>query len=70
MSVGVVVLMFGLGLYASSVSVLLFALGLFLFLHLVVVYVEEPGLERRFGESYREYKREVNRWWPRVGGGK
>jgi protein-S-isoprenylcysteine O-methyltransferase Ste14 len=70
MSLGVVVLMFGRGLDASSASVLLFALGLFLFLHLVVVYVEEPGLERRFGETYREYKREVNRWWPRVGGRK
>jgi protein-S-isoprenylcysteine O-methyltransferase Ste14 len=29
------------------------------------VYVEEPGLEKRFGESYREYKRNVPRWIPR-----
>ena len=27
--------------------------------------VEEPGLERRFGESYREYKARVPRWIPR-----
>ena len=26
---------------------------------------EEPGLERRFGESYREYKARVPRWIPR-----
>jgi protein-S-isoprenylcysteine O-methyltransferase Ste14 len=26
---------------------------------------EEPGLERRFGEEYREYKRAVPRWIPR-----
>jgi len=26
---------------------------------------EEPGLERRFGEEYREYKRDVPRWVPR-----
>jgi protein-S-isoprenylcysteine O-methyltransferase Ste14 len=26
---------------------------------------EEPGLERRFGDEYREYKREVPRWVPR-----
>jgi protein-S-isoprenylcysteine O-methyltransferase Ste14 len=26
---------------------------------------EEPGLERRFGEEYREYKRQVPRWLPR-----
>jgi protein-S-isoprenylcysteine O-methyltransferase Ste14 len=26
---------------------------------------EEPGLERRFGEAYREYRRNVPRWIPR-----
>lgn len=26
---------------------------------------EEPGLERRFGEQYRAYKRAVPRWLPR-----
>jgi protein-S-isoprenylcysteine O-methyltransferase Ste14 len=29
------------------------------------VLVEEPGLERRFGEPYREYKARVPRWIPR-----
>jgi protein-S-isoprenylcysteine O-methyltransferase Ste14 len=29
-----------------------------------VVY-EEPGLERRFGEEYRAYRRNVPRWIPR-----
>jgi len=28
--------------------------------------VEEPGLERRFGEAYRVYKRNVPRWLPRL----
>jgi protein-S-isoprenylcysteine O-methyltransferase Ste14 len=27
---------------------------------------EEPGLERRFGDEYREYKRNVPRWLPRA----
>ena len=27
---------------------------------------EEPGLERRFGEDYRLYKRHVPRWIPRL----
>jgi protein-S-isoprenylcysteine O-methyltransferase Ste14 len=26
---------------------------------------EEPGLERRFGDEYRDYKRNVPRWVPR-----
>jgi protein-S-isoprenylcysteine O-methyltransferase Ste14 len=28
--------------------------------------VEEPGLERRFGEEYRAYRREVPAWIPRA----
>ena len=67
MSLGAVILMVGLGLYESSVSVLMLGSVLFLFLHLIIVYVEEPGLEKRFGESYGNYKRSVNRWWPRFG---
>ncbi len=68
MSLGGVVLMLGLGLYESSACIVLLATVLFLCLHLFVVYVEEPGLERRFGESYRAYKRSVNRWLPKLGG--
>jgi protein-S-isoprenylcysteine O-methyltransferase Ste14 len=54
----------GWGLFLISPMVLLFALAMGLFLHLLVVFVEEPKLERRFGDSYREYKRRVNRWLP------
>jgi protein-S-isoprenylcysteine O-methyltransferase Ste14 len=28
------------------------------------ILVEEPGLERRFGEDYRKYKSNVPRWIP------
>jgi protein-S-isoprenylcysteine O-methyltransferase Ste14 len=31
-----------------------------------VMILEEPGLERRFGESYRRYKAAVPRWLPRA----
>jgi len=31
---------------------------------LYVPFVEEPGLERRFGDDYRLYKRHVRRWIP------
>ena len=70
MSLGVTILMFGLALYESSASICLFALTLFLFLHVIVVYMEEPSLERRFGDSYRAYKQSVNRWVPRFGDNK
>ena len=34
--------------------------------HIYFVLSEEPGLERRFGESYRVYKANVPRWIPRI----
>jgi protein-S-isoprenylcysteine O-methyltransferase Ste14 len=33
-------------------------------MHLIVVYVEEPKLQRRFGQSYRGYRNRVVRWVP------
>ena len=33
--------------------------------HAFFCLYEEPGLERRFGEDYRAYKRNVPRWLPR-----
>jgi protein-S-isoprenylcysteine O-methyltransferase Ste14 len=39
----------------------------FLILNLIYIpLVEEPQLERRFGESYREYRRHVRRFIPRL----
>jgi protein-S-isoprenylcysteine O-methyltransferase Ste14 len=54
----------GWGFYKLSPSILLFAVLMAVFMHLFIVFVEEPRVERRFGESYREYKRRVNRWVP------
>ena len=34
--------------------------------HLYFVLSEEPGLEKRFGEDYRVYKKNVPRWIPRI----
>ncbi len=65
---GAVMLMLGLGLYEHSISVLFLGLPVFIFLHLIVVYVEEPGLEKRFGASYLHYRQSVNRWLPGLGG--
>jgi protein-S-isoprenylcysteine O-methyltransferase Ste14 len=38
---------------------------LWLALHTFTVLLEEPQLERRFGETYREYRRRTPRWIPR-----
>ena len=64
MSLGAVALLFGLALFCHSISILLFAVILFLVIHGIVVFVEEPYLEKRFGKSYLQYKHSVNRWRP------
>lgn len=35
------------------------------FFHLYVTCSEEPGLRRRFGDTYEQYQRTVSRWVPR-----
>ena len=58
-------MLLGLGLYHRSLAILLFAVVIFVLFHLYVVFVEEPGLEKRFGEGYYAYKKLVNRWIPK-----
>lgn len=67
--IGGFVLYAGFGLFHRSISMTIFSLILFLLFHLFVVFVEEPGLERRFGRSYLEYKKSTNRWLPKLGRG-
>ncbi len=33
---------------------------------IIIPLQEEPTLDRRFGESYREYRKHVPRWIPRM----
>lgn len=56
----------GLGLRCRSPGMLVCALVLLAGVHLFVVFFEEPGLERRFGDAYRSYKGSVCRWLPRI----
>ncbi len=54
-------------LFKSS-ALLLYVLSLFLILHMFVVFVEEPMLKHKFGESYEQYCKSVRRWIPRLKG--
>jgi protein-S-isoprenylcysteine O-methyltransferase Ste14 len=54
-----------LGLFFISGSWLLFFFTLLLlipFINLVVIFIEEPELEKRFGDTYLGYKKKVKRW--------
>ena len=49
----------------GSPALLVWSAGFVAINWLFFVLHEEPGLERRFGDEYRDYKRAVPRWVPR-----
>lgn len=62
---GVFVVLLGEAVFFGLLSLLYWFL---IVVSLNLVYIpllEEPGLERRFGDDYRLYKRSVPRWIPR-----
>ena len=67
MITGVVLMLFGQALLWGSLAVGIWAVSFLLINHVYFVLSEEPGLERRFGASYRAYKASVPRWIPRIG---
>jgi protein-S-isoprenylcysteine O-methyltransferase Ste14 len=63
---GVIAILIGESLVLGSRSVATWA-AIFAFANVVYIpLLEEPMLESRFGESYREYRRTVPRWLPHV----
>ena len=68
MYVGAITLIAGFGFVLNAPSVFGVALAALFFSNLFVIFVEEPGLERRFGETYLAYKRATNRWVPALTG--
>ena len=66
MYVGFLLILFGeIVLFKSSV-LLLYLLTFLVILHTFVVFVEEPMLKLKFGESYEQYCKSVPRWIPRL----
>lgn len=64
MYIGAFGILLGAGLIVRSPSIAGLAFLFVLIAHLFVLLYEEPGLARRFGESYLRYKSEVHRWLP------
>jgi protein-S-isoprenylcysteine O-methyltransferase Ste14 len=67
MYVGVVLLLAGESIAFRSARIFRYTLLAWLFFHLFVMFYEEPALKRKFGASYEEYLKNVNRWIPRGG---
>ncbi|MEZ4517046.1 MAG: methyltransferase [Chloroflexota bacterium] len=62
----VITILLGEALLLGSWTIAALALGFLLLNTVYFVFSEEPGLEKRFGEEYVEYKANVPRWVPRM----
>lgn len=63
---GVLMTLLGEAVAFGSMGIFIWFLLFLLVNHIYFIRSEEPGLARRFGEEYLEYKRNVPRWIPRL----
>lgn len=69
MLTGVFTTLFGVGVQFHSSGMVFVSIPAYILLHVLELKaVEEPELERRFGASYAEYRRQVPMFWPRFWG--
>jgi protein-S-isoprenylcysteine O-methyltransferase Ste14 len=70
MLTGVFTGLFGLGVLLHSFGTVVISTPAYIVVHVLVLkLVEEPGLERRFGAAYSEYRRQVPMFIPRLSRG-
>ncbi|HML06002.1 MAG TPA: isoprenylcysteine carboxylmethyltransferase family protein [Methanobacterium sp.] len=63
---GVLMIVLGEALIFASIELFILFILFFVINHFYFVYSEEPGLIKRFGDDYIEYKKNVPRWIPRL----
>jgi protein-S-isoprenylcysteine O-methyltransferase Ste14 len=66
MMIGVIFVLLGEAMLSGSIPVLIWCLIFIQGCLILIPFWEEPDLERRFGEPYREYKYNVPRWIPKI----
>ena len=59
-------IVFGEFFIFGHLSLLFYAIVFVILTHLYVVFVEEPGLKKRFGDNYGRYLKSVPRWLPKL----
>ncbi len=52
----------GIALIFGQLLLFVYVPLIFLTIHLIVIFIEEPHLKRKFGKSYDEYRKKVHRW--------
>jgi protein-S-isoprenylcysteine O-methyltransferase Ste14 len=65
MILGVNIVLIGESIAFRSLDILVWGGCFFILNTFYFILSEEPGLKKRFGEEYEEYKRNVPRWIPR-----
>jgi protein-S-isoprenylcysteine O-methyltransferase Ste14 len=65
MITGVLLVLTGETIFFLSGNIALWTIIFFAINNVYFLIYEEPSLENRFGDEYREYKRQVPRWIPR-----
>jgi len=66
MIMGVLIVLIGESIAILSMNILIWAVIFFIINNLYFVIYEEPNLEKRFGDEYQDYKKNVPRWIPRL----
>jgi protein-S-isoprenylcysteine O-methyltransferase Ste14 len=67
MMLGLLLVAFAEAFWFYSASLCVYAVLLAFLANLYLTYIEEPWLERRFGDDYRAYRDAVPRWFPMKG---
>jgi len=65
---GNILMLVGVGILSNSLLYVAILIPLFLFIYQAIVLAEENFLRSKFGESYNQYCRNVNRWIPSLKG--
>ncbi len=66
MILGVFIVLIGESITFTSLSIAVWTIAFFIINTVYFIVSEEPGLEKRFGKEYIEYKNNVPRWIPRL----
>lgn len=64
MIMGVLAVLIGESAAVLSLNIFLWAIVFFIINTVYFILYEEPDLERKFGDEYREYRKHVRRWIP------
>lgn len=63
MYLGVIMVVYGLSIFFESKDIFVYACMLIVFFHIVIIFLEEPHLRRKYGEEFERYLQETNRWF-------